>query len=132
MRKVLDSYSIIAFLENEPGADKVAEHIRTARDTEKPLYLSVINWGEIYYINYRAAGKAAAEKSLEILDTLPIEIVEADIEITKIASELKSTHKMSYADCFAAALAKQKKAAIVTGDKEFKQVEGALKVLWIE
>jgi predicted nucleic acid-binding protein len=38
---------------------------------------------------------------------------------------------MSYADCFAAALAKLKKAELVTGDKEFRQVEGELKILWL-
>ena len=41
------------------------------------------------------------------------------------------TGRMSYADCFAAALAKLRKAELVTGDKEFKQVEGEVKVLWI-
>ena len=36
-----------------------------------------------------------------------------------------------YADYFAAALAKLRKAELVTGDKEFKQVEGEVKILWI-
>lgn len=38
---------------------------------------------------------------------------------------------MSYADCFAAALAKLRKAALVTGDKDFKQVEDEIKVHWV-
>jgi predicted nucleic acid-binding protein len=38
---------------------------------------------------------------------------------------------MSYADCFAAALAKLRKAELVTGDEEFKQVEGEIKIRWI-
>ena len=44
---------------------------------------------------------------------------------------LKATKKMSYTDCFAAGLAKLRKAELVTGDKEFKQVEGDVKILWI-
>jgi predicted nucleic acid-binding protein len=38
---------------------------------------------------------------------------------------------MSYADCFAAALAKINKAELITGDREFKEVEGEVKVVWL-
>ena len=130
-RKVLDSYAFIAFLENEPGANKVSDEIKHARDRNRPLLLSVVNWGEIYYIVYRTAGKAFAEEALKTLDTLPIEVVPADREVTKIAAEFKSDKKMSYADCFAAALAKLRKADLITGDKEFKEVEGEVKIAWL-
>jgi predicted nucleic acid-binding protein len=53
------------------------------------------------------------------------------MELAKKAAELKASRKMSHADCFAAALAKLRKAELVTGDKEFKQVEGEVKILWI-
>ena len=38
---------------------------------------------------------------------------------------------MSYADCYAAALAKNKQASLVTGDPEFKQVAKDIKIHWI-
>jgi predicted nucleic acid-binding protein len=38
---------------------------------------------------------------------------------------------MSYADCFAAALAKQKKALLLTGDPEFKQVDSEITIDWL-
>ena len=37
---------------------------------------------------------------------------------------------MSYADCFAAALAKVKNSELVTGDPEFKKVE--IKIHWLK
>jgi ribonuclease VapC len=131
VRKVLDSYAILAFLENEPGADRVGEMIKHAAESEKPLLLSVINWGEVYYIVRRISGQEKAEEILRIIDTLPIEIITADREITLIAAEFKANGKMSYADCFAAALAKIKKAEIITGDREFKAVGNTVKILWI-
>ncbi|MBI5242435.1 MAG: type II toxin-antitoxin system VapC family toxin [Elusimicrobia bacterium] len=130
-RHVLDSYSVLAFLENEPGAEKVAELIKHARDKERPLLLSAVNWGEVYYIACRTAGKGAAEETMRTLDTLPIEVAPADREITRIAAEFKADKKMSYADCFAAALAKREKAELVTGDKEFKEVDGEIKIQWL-
>lgn len=122
---------MIAFLENEPGADKIGEMLKQARDSQKLLFLSVVNWGEVYYILCRSAGKEAAEEALQAIDTLPVETVPVDREITGMAAALKSIRKMSYADCFAAALAKLKKAELVAGDKEFREVEHAVKIAWL-
>ena len=113
------------------GADKVSDLLTHAAETETPAYLSVVNWGEVYYFSFRAGGRLAAERTLKNIDSLPIEIVPADRELTKIAAEFKVSNKMSYADTFAAALAKQKNARLVTKDREFKQVEDSIKILWL-
>lgn len=129
--RVVDSYSLLAYLEREAGADKMIEIFRVARDSGRDLLLSVVNWGEVYYITLREAGSERAEEVIRLISTLPIQIVPADLELTKQAAEFKSKHKMSYADCFAVALAKQRKAELVTGDKEFRGVEGEVKILWL-
>lgn len=129
--RVLDSYSLIAYIEGEAGKDTMIEIFRSARDSGKPLYLSVVNWGEVYYITLREAGRERAEEVAHLISTLPIQIVDADLELAKQAALFKGTKKMSYADSFAAALAKERKAELVTGDKEFKQVEGEVKILWL-
>lgn len=54
-----------------------------------------------------------------------------DMKLAKKTAELKADRNMSYADCFAAALARLRKAELATGDKEFRQVEGDVKILWI-
>lgn len=130
--RVLDAYSLIAYLEGEKGSDIMVEVFKSARDSGKSLLLSVVNWGEVYYISLREEGQKRADEVTCLISTLPIEIVPVDLEITKKAAEYKATKKMSYADCFAAALAKLRNAELVTGDKEFKQIENELKILWIE
>ena len=129
--RVLDSYSLIAYIENEAGADTMIEIFRLARDSGKVLLLSVVNWGEVHYITLREAGRERAEEVAHLISTLPIEIVPADLELAKQAALFKANKKMSYADCFAAALAKLRRAELVTGDKEFKQIEGEGKILWL-
>jgi predicted nucleic acid-binding protein len=66
---------------------------------------------------------------------MQIEIVPVDardLELVRQAAIFKATRKMSYADCFAAALAKIRNAELVTGDREFKVVEGELKrIRWL-
>ena len=129
--RVLDSYSVIAYVENEAGADTMIEIFRTERDSGKALFLSVVNWGEVYYITLREAGREQADHVAHVISTLPIQLVDADLELAKQAAEFKAKHKMSYADCFAAALAKSHGVELVTGDKEFKQVEGEVKITWL-
>ncbi len=129
--RVLDSYSLIAYFEGETGADDMVEIFKLARDSGRGLYLSVVNWGEVYYITLREVGRQQADEVAHVISTLPIQVVPADLELTKRAAEFKASKKMSYADCFAAALAKLRRAELVTGDRDFKQVEGEIKVMWI-
>ena len=129
--RVLDSYSLIAYIEGEEGAEKMIEIFRVARDSGRPLLLCTVNWGEVYYITLREAGRDKAEEVAHLISTLPIQIIPADLDLAKEAAELKAVKKMSYADCFAAALAKMRKAELVTGDIEFRQVETEVKIQWI-
>ena len=130
--RVLDSYSIIAYIEDEPGAKRMIELFKQARNSGNDALLCMINWGEIYYITRRELGHEKAEELVTVLTSLPIEIVGVDLELTKAAAELKSRHRMSYVDCFAAALAKSRSAKLVTGDPEFRQLEDEISVEWIE
>ena len=129
--RVLDSYSLLAYIEGEAGAEKMIEIFRVARDSGRALLLSVVNWGEVYYITLKEAGRERAEEVAHLIATLPIQVNPADLELTRQAAEFKSKHKMSYADCFAAALAKLRRAELVTGDKDFRQVDADVKILWL-
>ena len=129
--RVLDSYSLIAYLEGEAGKDKMIEIFRAARDSGRLILLSVVNWGEVLYITLREAGRERADHVVHLISTLPIQVIPADLDLTKLAAEFKAVKKMSYADCFAAALAKMRKAELVTGDREFKEIEGEVKISWL-
>ena len=131
--KVLDSWALIAFFEDEPAAEAVETLLQQAMDGKVKLLMSVVTWGEVYYITMREVSQAAAEQKTTEIAALPIDIigVSDDLTLTKQAAIFKATHKMSYADCFAAALAKQESAALVTGDPEFKVVEKEIKIQWL-
>lgn len=51
------------------------------------------------------------------------------MELGKLAASLKAQHNLPYADCFAAALAQNRKVAFVTADKDFGRVDRLLKIL---
>jgi ribonuclease VapC len=132
--KVLDSWALIAFFEDEPAAEAVERILQGAADEKHKLLMSVVNWGEIYYNTMREVSQKAAEQKTRDIAALPIEIVGVggDLALARQAAIFKATHKMSYADCFAAALAKERKAELVTGDPEFKEVEKEIKISWLK
>jgi ribonuclease VapC len=128
---VLDSWSVMAYLEDEPAGTQVADLVADAREEDIPLLMSVVNAAEVWYLLARQTSEADAEQSITELKQMGIEMIDADWELAHQAAVFKSKYKMSLADCFAAALAKANKAELVTGDKEFKQVESELKVHWL-
>lgn len=128
---VLDTWAVIAYLEDEPSAEQIENLISDAHEQQIPIYMTVVNVGEVWYIIARAVSEEEANKSVKTLRELRIQFENLDWTLTQEAAGFKSQHKMSYADCYAAALAKVKKADLVTGDGEFRPLEGQIKIQWI-
>ena len=128
---VLDSWAVIAYLSDEIAGEKVAEIMSEAHENKVPLKMSVLNAGEVWYSVARQTSAHEADQVIDELREMGIELVDADWRLTRTAASYKSNRKMSYADCFAAALAKQENAPLATGDKEFKEVGDEIKVLWL-
>jgi len=128
---VLDTWAVIAYLEDEPSAEQVENLIAGAHEQQIPIYMTVVNVGEVWYLIAREVSEGEADNSVKTLRDLRIQFIDADWDLTQEAARFKSQNKMSYADCYAAALAKYKKADLVTGDGEFKAVEKAVNIQWV-
>jgi len=129
---VMDSFAMIAFFEDEPGANKVTEILDALMKQKAKAFMSVVNWGEIYYNTMRVEGIEEAEDVIKQFNKYPIQLIEADQALTYEAAKLKGKHKIAYADCFAAALSLRLKAPIVTGDPEFKKLDDQVSIQWID
>ena len=128
-RFVLDASAIITIFENRAGAEKLASLLHRASDGKSRLLVSVVNWGEVYYSVWNTNGPGVARHVIEEIAHLPISIVPAHLEQTRLAAELKSLHKLPYADCFAASLALLQHATLVTADSDFLLLKKKLPVL---
>ena len=131
---VLDAHALMVLFNDEPGADEVEKILLKAESGSPKLLMSVVNWGEIYYSILRGVSPEMAESKSHEIAGMQIEIVPVDardLELVRQAAVFKAAKKMSYADCFAAALAKIKNAELVTGDREFKQLARDVKIHWL-
>ncbi len=128
---VLDSWPVMAYLEDEPSAGKIGTMIADAQDDGTQLLMSVVNAGEVWYTLARRRSTKDADETLVWLREVGVRIVNADWDLTNIAAAFKARGNISYADCFAAALAKHNQAALITGDREFEQLEKEVEIVWL-
>lgn len=130
--QVLDSHALLAYFRQEPGGERVKELLYKAATADRPLHMTEVNYSEVNYMIRKKDGDVAWEETARILDTLPVEFHPVSRALADQAALYKAAHKMSLADAFAAALAKEKKAELVSGDPEFKAVEKEIKVHWLK
>ena len=128
---VLDSFALLAFLRGEPGEEKVAALLEKAGDRDAPLHMTEVSYAEVKYMVLRKDGPEHWHQIARDLPTLPIEFHPADRRLADIAADFKSRHRLSLADAFAAALAREKKAELVTGDPEFRALEKEIRIHWL-
>ena len=93
--------------------------------------MSVVNWGEIYHFMWRGWGQPAAESTLLDIARLPLRLVDVDAPTAKFAATIKVRFGLPYADCFAAALAWSRQAAIVTADHDFRVLKKQVELLLV-
>ena len=131
-RYVFDSYALIGYLENEHFADRIEKLLKQAKNGEASLYLHALHLGEVYYITLREQRTHLADLAYSRIKAFPLTFIDQiDEELLLTAATLKANFPISYADSFAAALAKIKNCALLSGDPELKALENE-KVIVIE
>jgi predicted nucleic acid-binding protein len=128
---VFDSHALLKLLRDEPGAEEVEKILTEAARRDEPAHMTEVNYAEVQYIVRRKDGEAAWQTIARELVAAPIQFHVADRVLADSAADLKTRFKISLADAFAAALAKEENAELVTGDREFKQLARDVKIHWL-
>ena len=126
---VLDSSALLAFIEEEQGADIVQNLLERGEAEEITLLVSFMSFMEVCYISLQERDESEAQERLRLMGALPILRVESTEALGVVASQLKASYRISVADAWIAALAKDRNAILVHKDPEFEQVEMEIKVL---
>ena len=128
---VFDSSAVLSFLLGQQNSAKVVEVIKAARSGSAIIAMSAVNWGEAYYSIYSKSPENDAEQLRQAVRKLPIVVITVDAERCERAGRIKVRHKLGYADAFAAELAVERNATLVTSDTDFRRVQGQIKILWV-
>ena len=129
---VLDSYALLAFFRGEPAGVAVRALLEKAGAADRPVHMTEVNYAEVKYVVLRKDGTAAWDQAAKVLEALPIEFHAVDRRLADVAAELKAGFPLSLADACAAALAKERKAELVTGDVEFEPLKDRVRIRWLQ
>lgn len=129
MTIVLDASALLRFLDDEAGAERVERLLNQTASGETLLLMAAVNWGEVVYALAHRQGPGEATELLKKISSLRITIVSCGGEEATQAALFKVRHKIPYADAFAACLAIDNSASLVTADYDFKALPpGTLKI----
>lgn len=126
---VFDTSAWLTLIEDEAGADIVQGLLEKARAGEMIVLVSFMSFMEMYYITLQERDLNEAQERVRLMAALPILRVESTKALGILAAELKAAYRLSIADAWIAALAKERGATLVHKDPEFEQVEAVLEVL---
>ena len=129
---VFDASPLFAFLQNKPAATKVNELLKEAMRDRADILMSAVNFGEVYGGILREHGPDRAAATMNAVRPLPIRLIDATLARAFQAADVKSRYKLYYVDSFAAALAIEYKATLVTSDSDFRKLGHGFPTLWLK
>ena len=122
-RYVLDTSALLTLMEDEDGAQRVEEVLRSA-----VALLPCIVLMEVYYIVRQERGEAEATRRYALARELPLTVIwELDEPTILLAGRLKADHRLSLADAVIAATAVRQQATLLHKDPEFEAVTAELR-----
>jgi len=129
---VLDASALLVFLQRKASASKVGELFKDALRGRAEVLMSAVNCGGVYSVILREHGQQQAEAAMSAIYPLPMRMVDATPQRSLRAAEVKVRYKLYYVDSFAAALAIEYKATLVTSDNDFRNVGSMFSILWLK
>ncbi len=129
---VLDASALLTMFFGEEGMEEMRTLFHKASTADKPLLISAINWAEVLNRVTRREGAAGLGAAKELAASGAVEVVSVDASMAEVAAAYKAADRLGLADAFAAALAKSRKADLVTADREFKSVEKDIRIVWLK
>lgn len=129
---VFDASALFSYLQSKPSAIKVSELLKQAMRGRVEILMSAVNYGEVYGAIQREHGADRAAAVMNAVRPLPIRLLDATPARACAAADTKSRYKLYYVDSFAAALAIEHKATLVTSDTDFRKLGHGFPMVWLK
>ena len=129
---VFDASALFVFLQKKPDASKVNQLLKEGLRGHADILMSTVNYGEVYGGVLRKHEHDRAVETMSAMHALPIRLVDATTQRAFHAAEVKHKYKLYYADSFAAALAIEHKARLVTSDSDLRKLGHGFPVMWLK
>ncbi len=119
---VLDTSAVLAYVDDEDGAEVVADYLRAGQRQAVALYASFVSLTEIRYITIQEKDESSADYLVGLVKSWPLNWVYPDEKQCLLAARYKAEYGISLADSFVAAAAHSLNATLVHKDPEFDRM----------
>jgi uncharacterized protein len=117
---VLDTSAVLAYVDDEDGAEVVADFLRSAQRQDLALHASFVTLTEIRYITMQEKGESSADYLVGLVKSWPLLWVYPDERQCLLGARYKAAYGISLADSFVAAATHFLDAVLVHKDPEFE------------
>jgi len=128
---ILDAGSMLAYLNNENGAETIGKILERGGRKEAKVFITAMDLAEIFHIVLKKEGRDKALKTILLIKNLPVECIGLDESLLMLAGEIRVQFPLSLGDALVAAVAKTRKAKVITGDRDFRGMEKEIECVWI-
>ena len=129
---VLDASALLIFLQKKASAPKVGELFKEALRGRTEILMSAVNCGEVYGVILRVHGPGRATAAMSAIYPLPLQLIDVTSQKALRAADIKFRYKLYYVNSFAASLAVDHKATLVTSDSDFRSLGNTVSILWLK
>jgi predicted nucleic acid-binding protein len=113
----LDACALIAYLSGEKGSEKIKEILQDAFEEKIVIKINQINLLEVYYNTIKKYDQNTADKILEEIEELPIEvIIGLRNNVFREAGRIKTKYKIPLGDAIAVVKCVIGNGILVTSD----------------
>ena len=126
--KIIDASALLAYFRDGPAADAVEQILIAASRRDTPLQISHVAFAELKHVILRAGGAGAWKEAARILQGMPIELQPTTRSTAELAAEYQTNHGLKPLEAFSAALARERKAELVTASAAFGALNSEIKI----
>jgi predicted nucleic acid-binding protein len=123
---VLDTSAILAYIEDEDGADIIEELLIKAERNEATIFVAFVSLTEVMYITLQEKDEATAQARVDLIKSLSLTIEESNEPLNYSAARLKAKNRISLADAYIAALCQEQDGLLVHKDPEFDNLSSTI------
>lgn len=123
MSLLFDTEALLAFFNDEEGAEEVEKLLSEVDSGQLDGYISAITLTEVFYLYSREKGRKVAEERVEQIRLSNLKIIPINEDVAVKAGEYK-TIGIPIADALIGASAWFVNAKVVTSDEHFEEMSG--------
>ncbi len=121
MTVLIDSWAWVEYFKGSKAGEKAKEYI----EGKEKAIISTINIAEVYRWILRFYNEEIAEEKINVMKERCF-VIPVDEEIAITAAKIKHERKFGLGDAIIYATARKENAILLTGDKDFKNMEDVI------